>query len=49
MGLWLIDAANCEELVQVCQRLDRWDFMFMMAPLRLHNTTGSPVNPLAVF
>lgn len=49
MGLWLIDAANCEELVEVCQRLSRWDFMFMMAPLRLHNTTGSPVNPLAVF
>jgi kynurenine formamidase len=49
MGLWLIDAANCEELAAVCQRLDRWDFMFMMAPLRLNNTTGSPVNPLAVF
>jgi len=49
MGLWLIDAANCEELAEVCQRLNRWDFMFMMAPLRLNNTTGSPVNPLAVF
>jgi len=49
MGLWLIDAANFEELVAVCQRLNRWEFMFMMAPLRLHNTTGSPVNPLAVF
>jgi len=49
MGLWLIDAANFEELAEVCQRLNRWEFMFMMAPLRLHNTTGSPVNPLAVF
>ena len=49
MGLWLIDAANCEELVEVCQRLNRWEFMFNVAPLRFKNATGSPVNPLAIF
>ena len=49
MGLWLIDAANFEELVQVCRRLNRWEFMFTVAPLRFKNATGSPVNPLAVF
>ena len=49
MGLWLIDAANCEELVEVCERLSRWEFMFNVAPLRFHNATGSPVNPLAIF
>ena len=49
MGLWLIDAANFEELAQTCQQLNRWDFMFMVAPLRFYNATGSPVNPLAVF
>ncbi len=49
MGLWLIDAANCEELVQVCRQLNRWEFMFMVAPLRFKNATGSPVNPLAIF
>lgn len=49
MGLWLIDAANCEELVQVCRQLNRWEFMFIVAPLRFHRATGSPVNPLAVF
>jgi kynurenine formamidase len=49
MGLWLIDAANCEGLVEVCQRLNRWEFMFNVAPLRFHNATGSPVNPLAIF
>ena len=49
MGLWLIDAANCEELVKVCQRLGRWEFMFVVAPLRFHNATGSPINPLAIF
>jgi len=49
MGLWLIDAANFDELVQTCERLNRWEFMFMVAPLRFYNATGSPVNPLAVF
>ena len=49
MGLWLIDAANFEELAPVCQRLNRWEFMFVVAPLRFHNATGSPVNPLAIF
>jgi kynurenine formamidase len=49
MGLWLIDAANCEELAQVCERLGRWEFMFNVAPLRFKNATGSPVNPLAIF
>ena len=49
MGLWLIDAANFEPLAETCERLNRWEFMFMIAPLRFYNATGSPVNPLAVF
>lgn len=49
MGLWLIDAGNCEEVVEVCERLNRWEFMFVMAPIRFNNATGCPVNPLAVF
>ncbi len=49
MGLWLIDAANFEELVKVCRDLNRWEFMFTVAPLRFKNATGSPVNPLAIF
>ena len=45
MGLWLIDAGNCEELVQVCERLGRWEFMFNVAPLRFperHRLPGQP-------
>ena len=49
MGLWLIDAANFEETARVCRELNRWEFMFTVAPLRFHNATGSPVNPLAIF
>ena len=49
MGLWLIDAANFEETARVCRELNRWEFMFTVAPLRFHKATGSPVNPLAIF
>ena len=49
MGLWLIDAANFEPLVETCEQLSRWEFMFNIAPLKLSNSTGSPVNPLAIF
>ncbi len=49
MGLWLLDAANFEEILPVCQRLNRWEFMFTVAALRWTNATGCPVNPLAIF
>ncbi|MGH7308252.1 MAG: cyclase family protein [Candidatus Rokuibacteriota bacterium] len=49
MGLWLIDNANLEELSQACAARQRWEFMLTIAPLRLQNATGSPVNPIAVF
>jgi hypothetical protein len=49
MGLWLIDNANLEELAQTAGRLNRWEFLMTVAPLRLKNVTGSPVNPIAVF
>jgi hypothetical protein len=49
MGLWLIDNANLEELAQAAARLNRWEFLMTVAPLRLKNVTGSPVNPIAVF
>ena len=49
MGLWLIDAGNCEELAAVCEQLNRYEFMFVVAPLRFKNATGSPTNPLAIF
>jgi kynurenine formamidase len=49
MGLWLIDNANLEDLAQTAARLNRWEFLMTVAPLRLKNVTGSPVNPIAVF
>ena len=48
MGLWLIDAAQFDDLVPHCERLNRWDFMFTVAPLNFPGVTGSPVTPLAM-
>lgn len=49
MGLWLVDVCNLEDLAAECQRRERWDFQFIVAPLRWEGATGSPVNPIAVF
>ena len=49
LGLWLIDNANLEDLAAACAQLDRYEFMLTLAPLRLRNVTGSPVNPIALF
>ena len=49
MGLWILDNANLEDLAVECARRNRWEFMLSMGPLKLTNTTGSPVNPIAIF
>ena len=49
LGLWLIGNANLEDLAVECARRNRWEFMMVVAPLRFHNATGSPANPLAIF
>ncbi|MBV9597983.1 MAG: cyclase family protein [Chloroflexi bacterium] len=49
IGLWILDNPDYEELAEVCARLGRWEFQAVIAPLKLANGTGSPVNPLAVF
>ena len=49
MGLWILDNANLEELAEACRKRNRWEFMLSIGPLPLHNTTGSPVNPIAIF
>ena len=49
MGLWLLDNANLEGLAEACERYRRWEFLMMIAPLRVEGGTGSPVNPIATF
>jgi len=49
MGLWLIDNCQLEDLAAACAQRNRWEFQFMLSPIRFQGVTGSPVNPLAVF
>jgi kynurenine formamidase len=49
LGLWLIDNMNLEDVARACAERGRWEFLLTIAPLRLRNVTGSPVNPIALF
>ena len=49
MGLSFLDFPDLEELVDVCRRLGRYEFLAVYSPLRLPGGTGSPVNPLCLF
>lgn len=49
LGLWLIDNMNLEDVARACAERNRWEFLLTIAPLRLRNVTGSPVNPIALF
>lgn len=49
MGAWLLDHVVLDELAETCRRLDRWEFLLTVEPLRMVGSTGSHVNPLAVF
>lgn len=49
MGLWLLDNCDLDALGAHCDAVQRWEFQFMLAPLRFRGATGSPANPLAIF
>jgi hypothetical protein len=48
MGIHLLDFLQFEDLVRRCEEAERWDFLFVAAPLRIDGGTGSPVNPIAI-
>ncbi len=48
MGLHLIDNVALARLSQHCAAIGRWDFLFLLSPLRITRGTGCPVNPVAV-
>lgn len=49
MGVHLLDNMNLEDLARACEQEGRWEFLCVVAPLRVPGGTGSPVNPVAVF
>jgi kynurenine formamidase len=48
LGVHLLDYLDFGELVPACEQAGRWSFLCVIAPLRLHLGTGSPVNPIAI-
>jgi kynurenine formamidase len=49
MGVSIFDNLDFERAVEQARRLNRYEFLFMAAPLRIDKGTGSPLNPLAIF
>jgi kynurenine formamidase len=49
MGLHLLDYLQLDPLAATCERAGRWEFLCVVAPLRIPGGTGSPVNPIAAF
>jgi kynurenine formamidase len=47
-GLALVDNCSLDELAETCARLNRYECMLMVSPLRLPGSTASPVNPIAL-
>jgi kynurenine formamidase len=49
IGLHFMDSLQFEDLSRVCEAERRWEFLVVIAALRLVAGTGSPVNPIAIF
>ena len=49
MGMQLLDNQNLEDLATACTARSRWEFMLVIAPLKLIGGTASMVNPVAIF
>ena len=43
-----MDSLNLDDPAAACVEENRWESMLTVAPLRLTNGTGSPMNPIAV-
>ncbi len=49
LGTYLLDGVDLKELAATAARLNRYTFMLVVAPLRAPGSSGSLVNPLAMF
>jgi kynurenine formamidase len=49
MGMQLLDNQHLEDLAAACATRSRWEFMLVVAPLKLIGGTASLVNPIAIF
>jgi kynurenine formamidase len=49
MGVGIFDNLDFERAADEAGRLNRYEFLFVAAPLRVEKGMGSPLNPLAIF
>jgi kynurenine formamidase len=49
MGMQLLDNQHLEDVAAACAARSRWEFMLVVAPLKLVGGTASLVNPIAIF
>jgi hypothetical protein len=49
MGMQLLDNQNLEDVAAACVTRSRWEFLMVVAPLKLIGGTASMVNPVAIF
>lgn len=49
LGVSIFDNLDFEEAAATAKRLNRWEFLFTAAPLRIEKGMGSPLNPIATF
>ncbi len=48
-GVALLDNSLLQPLAEACAEEGRYEFMLVIAPLKVEGGTGSPVNPIALF
>jgi kynurenine formamidase len=48
LGISLAEIIWLDDLADACAADDRWDFLYTAAPLKIHEATGAPVNPVVI-
>ena len=49
LGMPILDNLDLDEVAEAAIERNRFEFLFVGAPLRVPGGTGSPLNPLAIF
>ena len=49
LGVGIFDNLDFDRVAEVARRLNRYEFLFTAAPLRIEGGMGSPLNPIATF
>jgi len=49
LGVDILDNMDLEAVAETAARLNRWEFLLMVAPVSVTGGTGFPANPLAIF